>query len=124
MADRVRAHVFLCMLAYHVEWHLRQALAPLLFHDTEIQAARAERTSPVAKTEPSQSVKAKKATGRNGNGQPVMAFADLLDHLGTLARNEIVSPLQDNHSIILYSRPTKLQEAAFERLGIDPRRVQ
>jgi hypothetical protein len=39
--DRVRAHVFLCMLAYHVEWHLRQALAPLLFHDTGIQTARA-----------------------------------------------------------------------------------
>ena len=60
-ADRVRAHVFLCMLAYHVEWHLRQALAPLLFHDTGIAAARAERASPVAKTEPSEAVKAKKA---------------------------------------------------------------
>jgi transposase len=44
-ADRVRAHVFLCMLAYHVEWHLRQALAPLLFHDTDLDAARAERSS-------------------------------------------------------------------------------
>ena len=47
-APRVRAHVFLCMLAYHVEWHLRHALAPLLFHDTELAAARAERSSPVA----------------------------------------------------------------------------
>src|SRR5246127_238905 len=52
-ADRVRAHVFLCMLAYHVEWHLRQDLAPLLFHDTELNAARAERSSPVVSTEPS-----------------------------------------------------------------------
>src|SRR5579864_1202813 len=52
--DRVRAHVFLCMLAYHVEWHLRQTLAPLLFHDTEIAAARAERASPVTSTEPSE----------------------------------------------------------------------
>ena len=51
-ADRVRAHVFLCMLAYHVEWHLRQALAPLLFHDIDIGAAKAERRSPVASTEP------------------------------------------------------------------------
>jgi hypothetical protein len=124
MADRVRAHVFLCMLAYHVEWHLRQALAPLLFHDTEIQAARAARASPVAKTEPSPSAKTKKATGRNGDGQPVMAFADLMDHLGTLARNDLVAPLQDNRSITLYTTPTRLQEIAFERLGIDPKRVQ
>jgi hypothetical protein len=123
-AERVRAHVFLCMLAYHVEWHLRRALAPLLFHDTEIAAARAERTSPVRKTEPSPSSKTKKATGRNEDGQPVMAFADLMDHLGTLARNDLSAPLQDNRSIILYTRPTRLQDTAFERLGIDPRRVQ
>jgi hypothetical protein len=124
MADRVRAHVFLCMLAYHVEWHLRQALAPLLVHDTNIAIARAERASPVRTTEPSPSASAKKATGRNQDGQPVMAFADLMNHLGTLARNDLTAPLQDNRSIILYSRPTRLQQAAFERLGIDPRRVQ
>jgi len=53
-----------------------------------------------------------------------MAFADLMDHLGTLARNDISAPLQANRSIILYSRPTPIQEASFERLGIDPRRVQ
>lgn len=124
MAERVRAHVFLCMLAYHVEWHMRQALAPLLFHDTEIASARAERTSPVRKTEPSQSAKTKKATRRNDHGQPVMAFAELIDHLGTLARNDLTAPLQDNHSITLYTTPTGLQQAAFKRLGIDPRRVQ
>jgi len=123
MADRVRAHVFLCMLAYHVEWHLRQALAPLLFHDTDIAAARAERASPVGKTEPSPSAKTTKATRRNADGQPVMAFADLMDHLGTLARNDLSAPLQDNRSIILYTTPTRLQEAAFNRLGVDPRRV-
>ena len=53
-----------------------------------------------------------------------MAFADLMDHLGTLARNTLSAPLQDNCSIVLYSTPTRLQEATFERLGIDPRRVQ
>jgi CBS domain-containing protein len=124
MADRVRAHVFLCMLAYHVEWHLPQAWAPLLFHDTDIAAARAERASPVGKTEPSRSAKTKKATGRNADGLPVMAFADLMDHLGTLARNDLATPFQANRSIILYTRPTRLQQAAFERLAIDPRRVQ
>lgn len=124
MADRVKAHVFLCMLAYHVEWHLRQALAPLLFHDTEIAAARAARASPVRSTEPSRSAKTKKTTGRNDDGLPVMAFANLMDHLGTLARNELVAPLQDNRAIIIHTRPNTLQAAAFERLGIDPTRVQ
>src|SRR6201993_1076939 len=80
---RVRAHVFLCMLAYHVEWHLRDALAPLLFHDTGLDAARAARTSPVAKTEPSETAKAKKATKRSADGHPVTSFADLMAHLGT-----------------------------------------
>ena len=75
-APRVRAHVFLCMLAYHVEWHLRQALAPLLFHDTDLAAARAERSSPVAATEPSESAKSKKATKRSADGHRVMSFAD------------------------------------------------
>ena len=122
--DRVRAHVFLCMLTYHVEWHLRQTLAPLLFHDTEIAAARAERGSPVCKAEPSRSAQAKKATKRNGNGHPVMAFADLMDHLATLTRNVLVAPFRGNLPVILYASPTPLQEAAFERLGINPRRVQ
>jgi transposase len=85
--DRVRAHVFLCMLTYHVEWHLRQALAPLLFTDTDIALARTRRASPVASTEPSKVAKAKKATKRNADGLPVMRFADLMDHLGTLTRN-------------------------------------
>jgi hypothetical protein len=122
--DRVRAHVFLCMLAYHLEWHLRQAWAPLLFHDTEIAAARAERGSPVGKAEPSRSAQAKKATKRNGNSHPVMAFAALLDHLGTLTRNVLAAPFQGSAPVILYASPTPLQEAAFERLGINPRRVQ
>lgn len=123
-APRVRAHVFLCMLAYHVEWHLRRALAPLLFHDTDLQAARAERASPVDRTEPSQTAKRKKAAKRNHNGLPVMGFADLLRHLGTLAANTMVAPLQGEHAFTLYSRKTPLQEAAFELLGFDPLRVQ
>jgi transposase len=121
---RVRAHVFLCMLAYHVEWHLRQALAPLLFHDTEIEAARAQRSSPVAKTEPSRQVLAKKATKRNHDGLTVMAFRDLIAHLGTLARNTVSASLQKGHSFTLHTRPTQIQESAFRLLDIDPMRVQ
>src|SRR6202167_2259963 len=123
-ADRVRAHVFLCMLAYHVEWHLRPALAPLLFHDTDIAAARAERSSPVAKTEPSQTAKTKKAVKRNPAGQPVMDFADLIAHLGTLARNTVTTSLHKGHGFILHTRPTAIQENAFQLLEIDPTRVQ
>lgn len=123
-APRVRAHVFLCMLAYHVEWHLREALAPLLFHDTDRAAARAERLSPVAKTEPSEVAKAKKATKRSADGQRVMGFADLINHLGTLTRNTMRVPSRPKHRFTLYSRPTPLQEAAFRLLDLDPIRVQ
>ena len=123
-AERVRAHVFLCMLAYHVEWHLRRALASLLFHDTDIAAARAERSSPVAKTEPSKTAKTKKAVKRNPAGQPVMDFADLIAHLGTLARNTVTTSLHKGHSFTLHTRPTAIQETAFRLLEIDPVRVQ
>jgi len=123
-APRVRAHVFLCMLAYHVEWHLRQALAPLLFHDTDLATARAERASPVAKTEPSEAVKSKKATKRSADGQRVMSFADLIAHLGTLVRNTMRVPSRPKHRFTLYSTPTALQEAAFKLLDLDPICVQ
>src|ERR1700736_4342981 len=113
-ADRVRAHVFLCMLAYHVEWHLRQVLAPLLFPDPDLAAARAERASPVAKTEPSEAVKAKKETKRSPDGHPVMSFGDLTAHLGTLVRNTMRVPHHTKHRLTLHSRPTALQEAAFK----------
>jgi transposase len=124
MADRVRAHVFLCMLAYHVEWHLREALAPLLFHDTDLAAAKAERTSPVARTEPSETVKAKKATKHSPDGHPVMGFADLMAHLGTLTRNTMRVPLRPKHRFTLYAKPTPLQQAAFRLLELNPMRVQ
>jgi transposase len=123
-AQRVRAHVFLCVLAYHVEWLLREALAPLLFHDTELAAARAERTSPVAKTEPSEAAKAKKATKRSADGHPVMSFADLIAHLGTFTRNTMRVPMRPKHRFTLYSKPTPLQDAAFKLLELNPMRVQ
>ena len=112
------------MLAYHVEWHLRQALAPLLFHDTDLEAARAQRSSPVVSTEPSEVVKSKKATKRSADGHRVMSFADLIVHLGTLARNTTRVPARPKHRFTLYSTPTALQEAAFRLLALDPSRVQ
>ena len=123
-APRVRAHVFLCMLAYHVEWHLRQALAPLLFHDTDLAVARAERSSPVAATEPSAIAKSKKATKRSADGHRVMSFADLMTHLGTFVRNTMRVALRPKHRFTLYSTPTALQDAAFRFLDLNPVRVQ
>jgi hypothetical protein len=122
--QRVRAHVFLCMLAYHVEWHLRDALAPLLFHDTDLEAARAERTSPVIKTEPSDAVLAKKASKRSADGDRVMSFNGLMAHHGTLTRNTMRVPTRPKHRFTLYAKPTPLQEAAFKLLDLDPARVQ
>jgi len=124
MPERVRAHVFVCMLAYHVEWHLRQALAPLLFHDAEIDAQRAERPSPVQRTEPSEAAKTKKATKRSADGQRVMGFTGLIAHLGTLTRNTMRAPSRPSHRFVLYAKPTPLQEAAFKLLDLDPIRVQ
>jgi transposase len=123
-APRVRAHVFLCMLAYHVEWHLRDVLAPLLFHDTELAAAKAERSSPVASTEPSEAAKAKKATKRSADGQRVMSFAGLMAHLGTLSRNTMRMPLRATHRFMLFTKPTPLQDTAFRLLNLEPIRVQ
>ena len=122
--NRVRAHVFLCILAYHVEWHLRQVLAPLLFHDTDMELARAERSSPVVATEPSPNARSKKAIKRNANGDPVHSFAGLMDHLGTMTRNTMRMPLAKKHRFTLLSQSTPLQEAAFRLLGFDPKRVQ
>ena len=99
-------------------------MAPLLFHDTDLEAARAERTSPVVKTEPSQAVKAKKATKRSADGHRVMSFADLVAHLGTFTRNTMRVPARPRHRVTLYSSPTPLQEAAFSLLDINPIRVQ
>jgi transposase len=123
-AARVRAHVFLCMLAYHVEWHLRTALAPLLFHDTDLAAARTARSSPVPSTQPSKAARTKKASKRSADGLPVMRFGDLIAHLGTLTRNTMRVSLQANHRFTLFATPTPIQEAAFRLLDLEPTRVQ
>jgi hypothetical protein len=111
--QKSEAHVFLCMLAYHVEWHLRQALAPLLFHDTDLGAARAERSSPVVSTEPSSAARTKKAIKRNANGDRVNSFAALIDHLGTMTR-KIPSRLFPSRRPFRKRRsPTRLRSEAY-----------
>ena len=75
LADRVRAHVFLCMLAYHLEWHMRERLAPMLFDDTNKQAADAQRTSVVAQAQRSPAAVIKQTTGLTPDGLPVHPIA-------------------------------------------------
>jgi hypothetical protein len=124
LSPRVRAHVFLCMLAYHVEWHLRAALAPILYAEHDLAAARAQRASPVAPAVPSPAAKLKRERRRTADQLPVLSFADLMRHLGTLTLNTVRAPHPGSHTFTLCARPTRAQQAAFDLLGIDPVRVQ
>ena len=123
LSTRVRAHVFLCMLSYHVEWHLRAWLAPMLYDDDR-EAAAALRTSIVAKAGRSLAAQAKQTRGVTDDGLPVHSFQSLLADLATLTRNEVVTAVTPAAALTLYTRPTTLQQKAFDLLGIDPARTQ
>jgi transposase len=118
LAGRVRAHVFLCMLAYYLEWHMRQALAPLLFDDTDQAAGEAKRSSVVAKAQRSPSALHKQNTGATPDGLPVHSFRTLLADLATLARNTIVTAVAPGLPLTVLTRPTAVQQRAFELLGV------
>ena len=120
-ADRVRAHVFLCLLAYYVEWHMRQALKPLLFDDDDQAAAEALRTSIVAPAQRSPRAKAKAATKRTEDGWPVHSFQTLLADLATLTQNQVRPLGADGVTLDILTTPTPLQQRAFELLGVSAR---
>jgi hypothetical protein len=118
---RVRAHVLLCMLAYYVEWHMRQELAPMLFDDHDRATAAAARASPVAKAEVSQAARRKALTKRvdvdDGTAQPVHSFRTLLGDLATLTRNTVCFGGQK--TLTVQSTPTPVQRRAFSLLGVE-----
>jgi hypothetical protein len=116
LAGRVRAHVFLCMLAYYVAWHMRRTLAPLLFEDHDRPAAAAARPSPVAAAEVSPAAHAKARTRKTDDGAPVHSFRTLLADLATLTRNTV--RFGDKLPITVLSRPTPPQQRAFDHLGV------
>ncbi len=120
-AARVRAHVLLCMLAYYLEWHMRQKLAPLLFDNHDRPAAEAQRTSPVARAEPSPAARRKAASKQTEPGGGVVlavhSFRTLLNDLATLTRNVICFG-GDKLSIVT-TIPTELQRRAFNLMGAD-----
>ena len=117
--ERIRAHVFLCMLAYYVEWHLRQQLAPLLFDDHERDAAEQSRGSIVDKAPRSDAARSKDATKQTDDGTPVHSFRTLLNDLGTLAKNR-VRMANSTAEFYMLTQATPLQQQVFELLGVRP----
>ena len=120
---RVRAHVFLCMLAYYVEWHMRTKLAPMLYDDDDRDTAEALRTSAVSKAQRSPSAIAKQTTGLTADGLPVHSFQSLMADLATLTLNKVVTPVADRQ-LTIYAQATPIQQKAFDLLGINPERTQ
>lgn len=114
--QRVRAHLFLCMLAYYVEWHMRHALAPLLFDDQQLQHERATR-DPVAPAQPSASAQRKKIKRVSPEGYPIHSFETLLAELATLCRHR--SRIKSDPNRVAFehlTEPTPLQQRAFQLL--------
>jgi Transposase DDE domain len=116
LEDRVRAHVFICMLACYVQFELARRLAPLLYtDDTPLSAA-----DPVAPAKRSPQAAAKAASGRTADGQVAHSLEDLLSELGTLCRNDVRIG-EDEHTFPRLTIATELQASAFELLGIQPK---
>ena len=121
LPDRVRAHVLLCMLSYYLEWHMRQALAPVLFDDHQREQAAATRASIVAPAQRSSAAHRKAASKCTEDGVPVHSFQSLLSELATFTRNTMALARTQDATFLLYPQATALQARAFELLGISPR---
>lgn len=121
LPDRVRGHVLLCMLAYYVEWHIRHALAPVLFDDHQRDEAAATRTSIVASAQRSKAARRKAGRKVTEDGLPVLSFQSLLAELATFTRNTMALASRPQDTFLLYPQPTPLQSRAFELLGTAPR---
>ena len=117
-AAHVRGHVFLCMLAWYVEWHMRQKLAPILFEDDDPEGARRKRASPVQKAEVSDRALHKAASKATMDGLPVHSMTTLMADLSTLTLNQVILPSNPDQPFTLATKPTSLQEKAFELLEI------
>jgi len=115
LSDRVRAHVFLCLLAYYVEWHMRQALAPLLFMEEDHRAAQQERGSVVQPARRSRATERKVQRQRTDEGLPVHSFRTLLKDLATLTRNTV---RMGHATFERITTPTPLQHRVFDLLRV------
>jgi transposase len=118
--DRVPAHIFLCLLAYYVEWHMRRALAPILFEDEELEKERKHR-DPILPAKPSESVKTKKSTHTTPDGLPVHDFTSLMSELAS--RSRVTYRLASKGVDLTFNQvpePSPLQRRAYELLGLLP----
>jgi transposase len=120
LADRVRAHVLLRMLSYYIVWHMKQALAPILFVDNDKPAAAATRANPVAPAQRSDEALKKAARKRADDDTPVHSFTSLLADLATICANQI-QPADDMPAFTKITTPTALQRRAFELLDVSHR---
>jgi transposase len=116
-AGRVKAHVLLCMLAYYVEWHMRRAVAPMLFDDEDREGAQAQRTSIVAPAQRSESAQKKAVSKQTADGLPVHSFQTLLADLATLTRNRV---RMGEQSFDMLTMPTAVQQRALQLLEVKP----
>lgn len=116
LADRVRAHIFLCMLAYYVEWHMREAWRPILFADEDL-AAKATRDS-VAPAQRSEAAEAKAATKKLADDTPVHSFRTALAELSTIVRNTCRTPGAPNApAFAIVTTPSATQQRAMDLLA-------
>jgi len=118
LEKRVRAHIFLCTLAYYVEWEMRRVLAPILFDDEDHASAEEHRSSVVAPAERSETARKKAATKHTAGGDPVHSFRTLLADLATITRNHIQPHLPDAPSFVKVTQPTQTQGKALDLLGV------
>jgi len=117
-AERVRAHVLLCMLAYYVEWHMRRSLAPMLFQDDAKADGARRRKSVVAPAKRSKRAERKAATKRTADGAPAHSLRSLLVHLATLTMNRIQPKARNVPAFDMPAKPTAEQARAFKLLGV------
>ncbi|MBW4548894.1 MAG: IS1634 family transposase [Symplocastrum torsivum CPER-KK1] len=118
LTQKVKAHIFLCMLAYYVEWHMRQALAPLLLDEDDPDQAQLLRESVVAPAKRSANAQRKALPKHTVDGLPVHSFQSLLANLGTLVKNRVESPAMPAIAFDKITQLTPLQHKAFELLGV------
>ena len=121
LPNRVRTHILLCMLAYYVEWHMRQLLAPILFDDDDKLQTQAARTSIVAPAQRSASATRKADTKQTSEGINVHSFQTLLGDLATIVKNKIQPKDKNIPAFDMLTQPTVIQQRAFDLLGVSMR---
>ena len=118
--DHVRAHIFICMLAYYIEWHMRKALAPILFHDEELELNK-KISNPVTPAQTSASAKIKKLTKKTAEQLPVHSFETIVQELGTKCRNRCSFKfVEGSPSFYTYTELNPVQKKAFQLLDLYP----